>query len=121
VWLQCRKAGRLASVRLTAAEDLSHSMHPATVQLSKIAIQWITLPLSSARMLSFLMFVPCQPFRSSAFRAALTRSDDLQFFSSHLFSGDCSLFALFSEVAPFVFSSLQPLFGKHPVWGVPLL
>ena len=72
-------------------------------------------------MLSFLMFVPRQPFRSSGFRAALTRFDDLQFFPSHLFSGDCSLFALFSEVAPFVFSNLQPLFAKHPGWGVPLL
>jgi len=95
-------------------------MHPDAVQPPKIPVQWITLPLFSADMLWFLMFVPCQRFHNSAFRTALTRSDDFQFFSSHLFSGDCSLFALFSEVAPFVFSNLQPLFGKHPGGGVPL-
>jgi hypothetical protein len=32
----------------------------------------------------------------------------------------CRLFALFSALVPFVFISLQPLFPKHPGWGVPL-
>lgn len=99
-------------------EDLSHSMRPATVQPPKVAIRWITLPSSSVPMLSFPMVVPCQPFRNSGFRSAFTRSDGPQFFSSYLLSGGCSLFTLFSAVVPFVFSSLQPLFAKHPGWGV---
>src|SRR5260370_21135455 len=95
-------------------------MHPATIQPRKISVQWITLSLFSANMLWFLMFAPCQRFHNAASDAALTRSDDFQFFSSHLFSGDCSLFALFPQAAPFVFSNLQPLFGKHPGRGGPL-
>src|SRR6266436_10304204 len=30
----------------------------------------------------------------------------------------CRLFALFSALPSFVFKSLQPLFAKHPGWGV---
>jgi hypothetical protein len=93
-------------------------MHPATVQPRKVPVQWITLPLYPARMLSFLMFVPDQPLCNPGFQSTLTRFDDLRFFSNHLFPGTCSLFELFSEVASFVFSNLQPLFAKHPGWGV---
>jgi hypothetical protein len=119
VRLQCSKAGRLTFLAHRQRTP-THSMHTGAVQPRKIPVRWITLPLFSANMLWFLMFVPCQRFHNSAFHAALTPSDDFQFFSSRLFSGDCSLFALFSDVAPFVFSNLQPLFEKHPGGGVPL-
>jgi hypothetical protein len=37
----------------------------------------------------------------------------------HWFAASLCLFALFFKLPPFVFNRLQPLFAKHPGWGVP--
>src|ERR1700737_3301853 len=98
-------------------------MRPATIQPRKIPIQWITLPLSSISMLSFLMFASFQLPHRPEFQGLSLPLLAVSFFSTLLFSADCRLFALlalFSNVVLFVFSSLQTLFAKHGGWGVPL-
>jgi hypothetical protein len=102
-------------------------MRPATIQPRKIPIQWITLPLSSISMLSFLMFASFQLPHRPEFQGLSLPLLAVSFFSTLLFSADCRLFALsfgllalFFNVVLFVFSSLQTLFAKHGGWGVPL-
>jgi hypothetical protein len=102
-------------------------MRPATIQPRKIPIQWITLPLSSVIMLSFLMFASFQLPHRVEFQGLSLPLHAVSFFSILLFSAGCrlfalsfGLFALFFNVVLFVFSSLQTLFAKHGGWGVPL-
>ena len=108
----------------------SHLIRLATVQPRKTTIQWITLPLSSIAMLSFLMFASLPRERHSPeWRRAAFRKTERQLsepsalgirsFLTLLFSADCRLFArsfallaLFFEVRFFVFCNLQTLFAK---------
>src|SRR5712664_1083829 len=39
--------------------------------------------------------------------------------TSHVFSSACRLFGLSKKVNSFAIKQIQPLFGKHPGWGVP--
>src|SRR5713226_2171520 len=105
-------------------ENLSHSMRPATIQPPKVAIQWITLPLSSVGMLSFAVFASCQPVRNAAVQIPRLRRPSYKCFVpyhihvSTAFSDDCALFyAAGIRFLP-CFQLLAHSFHVDRGWGV---
>jgi len=83
----------------------------------KSPFQWITLPLSTAAVLSSLMFASGDSVFSVSILAATEVS---KIASNRLFSYYYRLFCRYKKVISISFNVFQTLLAKHPGWGVPL-